>query len=110
MTPTEDSRYSEVIPKVSLTATLTVPADANKQYSIHYVSGKGDAVGEFRIKIGSTIVWYGHHAADCSDGQNFGEKGIKNGIAKNEAITVEYHDSVPTTYKLNIGIKEITQV
>jgi len=110
MPPTEDSRYSEVKPKSSSTEALTVAADPNKQYSIHYVSIKGDGAGMAELKIGTTVVWRGRNAADCADGQNFGEKGIKNGIAKNEGISLAYTGTPPTNYELNFGYKEITQV
>jgi hypothetical protein len=110
MPPTEDYRFGEVIPKSSSNAALTVAADANKQYAITYVSIKGDGAGMAELKIGTTVVWRGRNAADCADGQNFGEKGIKNGIAKNEGVSLAYTGTPPTNYELNFGLKEIYQV
>ena len=99
--------YGEVIPKSSQGESLVVAAVATKQYSVQYVSIKGTAAGTGTLTIGSTVVWRGVFDANGADGQFFGELGIKNGNALNEAITLAVTDG--GTYRCNFGYREISR-
>ena len=82
----------------------SAPAISEKQLVPTYVSVKGQALGVWVLRIGSTVVWVGQHDANGSDGQNFQVGGIRNGETKGEGIVLSAM-TVPTGPIANFGWK-----